>query len=219
MRSIEIVVLSHHVILNLHLILVRVPREICLLYLHLHLCRFLHWFHRSRLFGCKRSFFLLGSFQKRSKKALDSPRLLLFRLRLFNVHNRFFDDRLHLLHLSFFRFFDFVGDSLIHSPIFAVEGYLLSLELRFLEVIIHIIWPLIIVLLWAQDISSRVHSSSIGGNSLMNYTDICLFLHFLLLSRGLWLWTNDSEEFSSFGTWVSDLRLEWNFLEIVNINL
>ena len=53
----------------------------------------------------------------------------------------------------------------------------------------------------------------------MNDTNVGFFLHLFLLGCRQGFRANNSEEFTSLRTRISDLRLERNFLEFVNINL
>lgn len=157
-------------VFDFHLILVRVKR---FLFFHLFLY-FLHslWF-RSLLFlnwkeFCEKAgLLLLFSF-------------LCKHTRLLYLHSWLFDRH----HLSFLRFLYFIGYSFFHSHVFTVKFLLFCCILSFLEIIVHVLSPCIIILAWLSYLSSWIQCCSVGSNSLVDHIDISPFLHFFAFSCG-----------------------------------
>jgi hypothetical protein len=112
-----------------------------------------------------------------------------------------------------------MSNGLIQSSISGIEFLLLALILGRLEVIVHVVRPHVIITCRLLCVASRKHLSSIGCNPLMHDSNVCLTLHFNSLSGCFRFGANYSQKFATLETGVGNLSLEWNFFELLNINL
>lgn len=68
-------------------------------------------------------------------------------------------------------------NGLVESFIFLHEFYLMLLEFFFLEVFVEVISPFVVKFSGILIVSSTIEGSCLGGNPVMNYSQVCLLLH------------------------------------------